>query len=79
MKNMKISTRLIVAFLIVVFLMVATSIVAIVMLSQVGGKTQTFYDTSYQSVTATYEGKRAISALRGVSACFFVFSLIETK
>ena len=65
MKNMKISTRLIVAFLIVVFLMVATSIVAIVMLSSVGDKTQTFYDTSYQTVTGTAESVRALTALRG--------------
>ena len=65
MKNMKISTRLIVAFLVVVFLMVATSIVAIIMLSQVGSKTQTFYDTSYQTVTGSAESIRALTALRG--------------
>ena len=65
MKNMKISTRLIVAFLVVVFLMVATSIVAIIMLSQVGSKTQTFYDTSYQTVTSCDESVRALTALRG--------------
>ena len=65
MKNMKISTRLIVAFLVVVFLMVATSIVAIIMLSQVGSKTQTFYDTSYQTVTSCDESIRALTALRG--------------
>ena len=65
MKNMKISTRLLMGFLVVVALMVITSIVAIVMLQSVGGKTQTFYDTSYQTVTATFEGKRALTALRG--------------
>ena len=76
MKNMQISTRLIVAFLIVVILMVATSIVAIVMLTSVGNALQTFYDTSFQVVNATWEGRWRAATLR---ACLLQGTLEEDE
>ncbi|MBQ9648293.1 MAG: MCP four helix bundle domain-containing protein [Oscillospiraceae bacterium] len=64
MKNMKISTRMLISYMLIVGLMVVTSIVAIIMLNNVGKALQTFYNTSYQAVTDSWAGKRAISALR---------------
>ena len=64
LKNMKISTRMLVSYMLIVGLMVATSVVAIIMLNNVGKALKTFHDTSYQAVTDSWAGKRAISALR---------------
>ena len=63
-KNMKISTRLIVSYLIIVGLMVITSIVAIVMLNNVGGELETFYDTSFQVVNEAWELRYRAAAMR---------------
>jgi methyl-accepting chemotaxis protein len=67
MKNMKISTRLIVSYMIIVALMVATSIVAVIMLSSVGGAMQKFYDEDYLSVKNSVELQRDIHAIRAAT------------
>ena len=64
MKNMKISTRMIVSYMIIVGLMVATSIVAIIMLNNVGKALQTFYDTSFQVINEAWEGRWRATMLR---------------
>ena len=61
-KDMNIRVRMILSYLLIVILMLATSIVAIVMLNNVGSNLRTFYDTSYQVVDAAWKGRwRALS------------------
>ena len=64
MKNMKISTRLIVAFLIVILLLVATGVVSLVMINNVGGSLQQFYDNNYQTVTNVWSARYNLFAMR---------------
>ena len=64
MKNMKISTRLIVAFLIVIMLLVVTGVVSLIMISNVGSSLQGFYDNNYQTVTNTWQARYNLFAMR---------------
>ena len=64
LKDMKIRARMILSYMIIVALLLATGIVSIVMLGSVGGALETFYNTSFQAVDQSWTGKRAISALR---------------
>ena len=64
MKNMKISTRLIVAFLIVILLLVVTGVVSLVMINNVGGSLQQFYDNNYQTVTNVWSARYNLFAMR---------------
>lgn len=64
MKNMQISTRLIVAFLIVVLLLVATGVVSLVMINNVGNSLQQFYENNYQTVTNTWAARYNLFAMR---------------
>ena len=63
MKNLKISTRLILSYMIIVALMVVTSIVAVIMLSQVGGALQNFYEEDYASVKNIVELQRDLRSV----------------
>ena len=63
-KNMNIRTRMILSYMVIVALMVATSIVALVMLNQVGQSLRTFYNTSYQVVNASWRGQWRATGLR---------------
>ena len=79
MKNMKISTRLILSYMLIVVLMVATSVVAIVMLGQVGKALQTFYDMEYllkapHKIRFKYNGKaHEVESVREGSECTVCF------
>ena len=64
MKKLQINARLIVGFAIVVAFMVVTGVVGVTMLGRVGNALQDFHDTSYQTVIYSWQGKRALSALR---------------
>ena len=64
MKNMKISTRLIVAFLIVIMLLVVTGVVSLIMINNVGSSLQQFYDNNYQTVTNTWQARYNLFAMR---------------
>ncbi len=64
MKNMKISTRLIVAFLIVILLLVVTGVVSLIMINNVGNSLQQFYDNNYQTVTNTWQARYNLFAMR---------------
>ena len=64
MKNMKISTRLIVAFLIVILLLVATGVISLIMINNVGSSLQQFYDNNYQTVTNTWQARYNLFAMR---------------
>ena len=64
MKNMKISARLILSYMIIVALMVVTSVVAVIMLNKVSGAMDTFYEEEYLSVKNSVELQRDIHALR---------------
>ncbi len=63
-KNLKISTRLILSYMIIVALMAATSIVAIIMLNQVSGALEEFYEVEYASVKNSVELQRDINVVR---------------
>ncbi len=67
MKNMKISTRLILSYMIVVALMVVTSIVAIIMLNQVAKGMNEFYEEEYLSVKNSIELQRDIHSIRAAT------------
>ena len=64
MKNLQISTRLIVAFLIVIALLVVTGVVSLVMINNVGNSLQQFYDNNYQTVTNTWQARYNLFAMR---------------
>ena len=64
LKNIKINARMIGSYLIIIALMIITSVVAIVMLNQVGKTMQNFYDTSFQVVNASWNGRWNATTLR---------------
>ena len=64
MKNLKISTRLIVAFLIVIMLLVATGVVSLVMINNVGNSLKEFHANNYQTVTNTWSARYNLFAMR---------------
>ena len=65
LKDMKISRRMILSYLVVAAFMAIPSIVSIGMLSKVGDALQEFYTTSYLTVQNSWKGKRSLTALRG--------------
>ncbi len=67
MKNMKISTRMIVSYMLVVALMVITSIVAVIMLNKVSGAMQEFYAEHYLSVKNSVELQRDLNGVRSAT------------
>ncbi len=67
MKNLKISTRLILSYMIIVALMVVTSVIAVIMLNSVAGAMETFYDDDYLSVKNSVELQRDIHSLRAAT------------
>jgi len=64
MKNLKISTRLITAFMIVVLLLVATGVTSLIMINNVGGSLQQFHDNNYQTVTNVWAARYNLFAMR---------------
>ncbi len=67
MKNMKISTRLIFSYMLIVALMVVTSIVAVIMLNSVAKSMQTFYADDYLSVKNSVELQRDLNGVRAAT------------
>ena len=63
-QNMKISTRMIASYLMIVALMIVTSIVAIVMIGRVGDSLSSFYENQFQAVKNAAEGTRCLVAVR---------------
>ena len=63
-KDMKISTRLIAAFLCVILLLVATGVVSLVMIKDVGNSLRNFHDSSYQTVTNVWSARYNLYAMR---------------
>ena len=64
LKNMQISTRLILSYMLIIIFMVITGVVSIVSLSSVGDALSTFYTTSFRTVESSYQAKRSLVALR---------------
>ncbi|MBQ7681240.1 MAG: MCP four helix bundle domain-containing protein [Oscillibacter sp.] len=65
LKNMKISRRMILSYMVVVAFLAIPVFVSLGMLSKVGDALQEFYNTSYQTVQNSWKGKRSLAALRG--------------
>ena len=63
-KNMQITARMILSYMLIIALMVITGIVSIVMINRVGSTLNDFYDTSFQTVDNAWKGKRAIALVR---------------
>ena len=63
-KNMKISTRLITAFTIVVALLIVTGVTSLIMISNVGNSLQQFHDNNYQTVTNVWSARYNLFAMR---------------
>ena len=63
MKNMKVTTRLILSYLVIVALLVACGVVSIVMLNSSQAALENFYHTSYQTVNNTWSARYALSKL----------------
>ena len=63
-KNMKISTRLITAFMIVVALLIVTGVTSLIMISNVGNSLQQFHDNNYQTVTNVWSARYNLFAMR---------------
>ena len=63
-KNMKISTRLITAFTIMVALLIVTGVTSLIMISNVGNSLQQFHDNNYQTVTNVWSARYNLFAMR---------------
>ncbi|MBR0313448.1 MAG: MCP four helix bundle domain-containing protein, partial [Oscillospiraceae bacterium] len=63
-KNMKISTRLITAFTIVVALLIVTGVTSLIMISNVGNSLQQFHDNNYLTVTNVWSARYNLFAMR---------------
>ncbi|MBR3560048.1 MAG: Tar ligand binding domain-containing protein, partial [Oscillospiraceae bacterium] len=63
-KNMKISTRLITAFTILVALLIVTGVTSLIMISNVGNSLQQFHDNNYQTVTNVWAARYNLFAMR---------------
>ncbi len=64
MKNMKIRTRMVVSYLIIVALLMVSGIVSIVMLTKVGDSLQSFYDNQFQTVQNALDARRLVFKVR---------------
>ncbi len=64
MKNMKIRTRMILSYLIIVALLLIAGIVSIVMLSQVGENLSSFYNQQFQTVDNALNARRMVFSTR---------------
>ena len=64
MKNLKISTRLIVAFLIVIMLLVATGVLSLVMINNVGSSLEQFHANNYQTIVNVWSARYNLFAMR---------------
>ena len=64
MKNMKINVRLILSYMIIVALMIATSVVAVIMLNQVANAVQKFYDQPHTVITECWGARWNATMLR---------------
>ena len=65
LKNMKISRRMILSYMVVTAFLAIPVFVSLGMLSKVGDALQEFYTTSYLTVQNSWKGKRSLAALRG--------------
>ncbi len=75
LKNMKIRTRMIVSYLIIVALLLVAGITSIVMLNMVGNNLQSFYDNQFATVQNALDARRLVFATR--SEVFY--AIIETE
>ncbi len=64
LKNMKIRTRMIVSYLIIVALLLVAGITSIVMLQSVGGNLQSFYDNQFATVENAMDARRLVFSVR---------------
>jgi len=64
MKNMKIRTRLLVSYLIVVVLLLIAGITSVVMLNRVGQSLKDFYDQQFQTVDNAWSARRSVFSAR---------------
>ena len=76
LKNLIIITRLIISYLFIVALMVITSIVAIIMLGNVSGAMQTFYEHEYLSVKNSIELQRDLTGVRSATVGAMVDAIL---
>lgn len=63
-KNMKIRTRLIVSYLIVIVLLLMAGITSMIMVSRVGNSLQSFYDYQFQTVDNSWLARRNVFSAR---------------
>ena len=63
-KKMRISARLITAFMTIVALLAITGITSLVLINSVGGSLQEFHDNNYQTVTNTWSARYNLFAMR---------------
>ncbi len=64
MKNMKIRTRLLVSYAIIIVFLLVIGITAIVMLGQVGNSLDSFYNQQFQTIDNTWNARRSVFACR---------------
>ena len=64
LKNLEISTRLIVSYLIIAAMLLAAGIMSVLMIRRVGNTLDDFHNTSYRAVTASWKGRWALASLR---------------
>lgn len=65
LKNMKIRTRMLVSYFIIVALLLVVGITSIIMLQQVSGKLQQFYNQQFKTVENSMNIRRTVFSARG--------------
>ena len=65
LKNMKIRSRMLVSYFIIVALLLIVGITSVVMLRQVSDKLQEFYNQQFQTVEAALDIRRTVFSVRG--------------
>lgn len=65
LKNMKLRSRMLVSYFIIVALLLIVGVTSIIMLRQVSDKLQQFYDRQFQTVEAALDMRRTVFSARG--------------
>ena len=65
LKNLKIRTRLLLSYVVIIFLCLCASIVALIMLNHIGDNLTIFYDNNYTVTVNVATARRKIQEARG--------------
>lgn len=74
-KNLKIRSRMLISYFIIVFLLLIVGITSIVMLNQSSQRLQQFYDLQFKTVSLAMDARRTVFSARGnILSCIVEYS-----